>query len=241
VPGLLPPGAARLRCPGKRNGACRWLWPVRESSDARVRAVRMNRGRGRQVQLAAARQERDDAVADAQPRATGAGSRARPGRTRPGRRTRPSRPARITPRLSSSVRAPTVTRRPGSPPDGNPRARHAVAGTLGKAEQRRGLHGGSPHPVDPAAGVTLGDQSRRTAGPDSRAGSASTAVPGPGTGHLTLRRGDAAGIARRRWRRCAQSLCAPLGTPHAGPCPAPPPPAPPPGPAAPRRAPCQRR
>ena len=47
VLGLLPPGAARLRCPGERNGACRWLRPVRESSDAPVRAVRMSCGRGR--------------------------------------------------------------------------------------------------------------------------------------------------------------------------------------------------
>lgn len=47
VPGLLLPGAARLRCPGERNGACRWLRPVRKSSDALIRAVRMSRGRGR--------------------------------------------------------------------------------------------------------------------------------------------------------------------------------------------------
>jgi hypothetical protein len=47
APGLLPPGAARLRCPGERNGACRWLRPVRKSSDAPIRAVRMSRGRGR--------------------------------------------------------------------------------------------------------------------------------------------------------------------------------------------------
>jgi hypothetical protein len=45
--GLLPPGAARLRCPGERNGACRWLRPVRKSPDAPVRAVSMSRGRGR--------------------------------------------------------------------------------------------------------------------------------------------------------------------------------------------------
>ena len=62
----------------------------------------------------------------------------------------------MTPRLSCSVPAPTVTRRPGSPPGDNPKARHAAAGTLGKAERRRGLHSGSPNPVDPLAGVTVG-------------------------------------------------------------------------------------
>ena len=40
-------GQTRLRCPGERNGACRWLKPVRESSDAPIRAVRMSHGRGR--------------------------------------------------------------------------------------------------------------------------------------------------------------------------------------------------
>ena len=53
VPGLLPPGAARLRCPGERNGACRWLRPVGKSSDALIRAVRMSRGRGRRSRGAA--------------------------------------------------------------------------------------------------------------------------------------------------------------------------------------------
>jgi len=47
VLGLLPPGAVRLRCPGERNGACRWLRPVRKSSDALIRAVGMSCGRGR--------------------------------------------------------------------------------------------------------------------------------------------------------------------------------------------------
>jgi len=51
APDLRPPGAARLGCPGERNGACRWLRPVRKSSDAPVRAVRMGRGRGRRRQL----------------------------------------------------------------------------------------------------------------------------------------------------------------------------------------------
>ena len=36
-------------------------------------------------------------------------------------------------------------------------------------------------------------------------------LAGLGTAHVTLRRGDAAGIARRTWRRCARSLrCASL-------------------------------
>ena len=69
-----------------------------------------------------------------------------------------ARPARMTPRLSCSVPAPTVTRRPGSPPGDNPKAQHAAAGTLGKAERRAAsrLHSGSPNPVDPLAGVTVG-------------------------------------------------------------------------------------
>ena len=58
------------------------------------------------------------------------------------------RPARMTPRLSCSVPAPTVTRRPGSPPDNNLKAQHAAAGTPGKAERRRGLHSGAPDPVE---------------------------------------------------------------------------------------------
>jgi len=44
---LLPPGGARLRCPGERNGAGQWLRPLRESSDAPVRAVGMGMSRGR--------------------------------------------------------------------------------------------------------------------------------------------------------------------------------------------------
>ncbi len=52
----------------------------------------------------------------------------------------------------------------------------------------------------------MGDQGRRTADPGSHAGSDSTAVPGLGTAHLTRHRGDAAGISRRAWRRCARSL-----------------------------------
>ena len=43
----------------------------------------------------------------------------------------------MTPRLSRNVPAPTVTRRPGSPPGDSPKAQHAAAGTLGKAERRR--------------------------------------------------------------------------------------------------------
>ena len=62
----------------------------------------------------------------------------------------------MTPRLSSSVPAPTVTRRPGSPPGDNPEAQHAAAGTLGKAERRRGLHSGPSNPVDPPARATGG-------------------------------------------------------------------------------------
>ena len=85
---------------------------------------------------------------------------ARPGRTRPGRRRRPSQPARITPRLSRSVPVPTLTRRPGSPPGNNPRAQHAAAGTPGESERRRGLHSGSPDPVDPLAGVITGPVGR---------------------------------------------------------------------------------
>jgi len=55
---LAPPGAARLRYPGERNGACRWLRPVRKSSDARIRAVRMSRGRGRRSRGIAGRRTR---------------------------------------------------------------------------------------------------------------------------------------------------------------------------------------
>ena len=46
APGLPPPGAVRLRCPGERNGACRWLRPMRKSSDAPIRAVRVRMSRG---------------------------------------------------------------------------------------------------------------------------------------------------------------------------------------------------
>ena len=50
APGLRSPGAARLRCPGEQNGACRWSRPVRKFSGAPIRAVRMSRGRGRRGQ-----------------------------------------------------------------------------------------------------------------------------------------------------------------------------------------------
>ncbi len=81
-----------------------------------------------------------------------------PGRMRPGRGTRPSRPAWMTPGLSRSVLAPTVTRLPGGPPGDNPRARHAAAGTLGEGERGRRLHGAAPEPT--AEGVAGGGRLR---------------------------------------------------------------------------------
>ena len=103
-----------------------------------AKAAAEQEARAAQEQAAAARQERDEAVTGARSRAAEAGSRA-------GQAGQDAAepPARMTPRLSCSVPAPTVTRRPGSPPGNNPKARHAAAGTPGKAERRRRLHCGS--------------------------------------------------------------------------------------------------
>ena len=108
---------------------------VAEAREAKAAAEQQ--ARAAQEQLAAARQERDEAVAGAQSRAAGAESRAgQAGQDA----AEPA--ARMTPRLSRSVPAPAVTRRPGSPPGDNPKAQHAAAGTPGKGERRRGLHSG---------------------------------------------------------------------------------------------------
>ena len=100
--------------------------------------------RAAREQAAAARLERDEAVTGAQSRAAGAQSRAGQAGQAGQDAAEPARADDAE--AERSVLAPTVTRRPSSPPGNNPKAQPAAAGTPGKGERRRGLHSGSPNP-----------------------------------------------------------------------------------------------
>ncbi len=104
----------------------------REAAQARTAQAE----RAAEQQVAGARQERDEAVSAAESRAAEAESRAgTAGQDGAGRGRLPRRPARSTARLNCRSSTPTMTRRPGRPPEDNPDAQRG-ANAPGESERR---------------------------------------------------------------------------------------------------------